>query len=297
METLNAHNHFIQPFGTEAYYNLSYESNNEPSKVPTRSRPYNTLERTPTVQEKSGAKADSIIEKKAPIERKVSCTPNDMSLAKGPVPVSCEHPRNNNGPASPIPDYFEEVCPGTSDAESGEREYFMRCVVIGAENTGKNTLIYSNFINQSQKIEKAKNGVNFIAKEKGNFKTTRKYHFWVRTLGDNSETKESIWKTYYRYSDAFVFVYDTTNKESFKALEEAVKRVLRVVPKEKFFGILVGNKNDLYTKSAVDYNEVVEFKRKYNLNHFVETCSSIESEFPQLLPRLNTKIKLIFEEI
>jgi len=293
METLYAHNQFVQPFGTEAYYNIGYDFNQESSQVQSRTRPYNLPERTPHVQhvqENPKVKTDSTIEQNTPVDTKVSSSSNDMSLSRG-QPL-----RITKKPTALIHDNFVEECVGTSDAESGERDYFMRCIVMGAENTGKNTLIYSNFMDPTQNIEKPRNGVNFITKTKVNHKTTRKYHFWVRTLGDKSETKEAIWKTYYKSANAFVFVYDTTNKESFKALEEAVQKVLEVVPREKFCGILVGNKSDLFTKSAVDFNDANEFKKKYGLTYFVETCSAVESETPHLLPRLNTQNKLIYEE-
>ena len=40
-------------------------------------------------------------------------------------------------------------------------------------------------------------------------------------------------------------MYDITNPESFEILEEAVKSVLKVIPEDEFFGILIGNKTDL----------------------------------------------------
>jgi len=180
-------------------------------------------------------------------------------------------------------------------AESPEREYFIRCVVLGAGNTGKHTLINSN-LPDSNNFKKS-DGVDLLMKTKVQFKTTKKYHFWVRTLGETSQTKEAIWKTYYKWASAFVFVYDITDKESFKALEEAVKSVLQVVPREKFFGILVGNKNDLDKEAEVVYDEAVNFKQRYNFSHFIETNSSIEKEAPKLLPRIDSKLKLTFESI
>jgi len=174
----------------------------------------------------------------------------------------------------------------------------MRCVLIGAKNTGKHELINAIFSEDKKPIPHERTGVNFIHKAKTNFKTTRKYHFWINTLEDtDNDTKDAIWKTYYKYSTAFVFVYDTTNEQSFKALEKAVKSVLEVVPREQFFGILVGTKNDLKDQRGVDCEELNNFKAKYNFKYCVETNTKQEKESSQLLPRLNTKIKCIFEAI
>jgi GTPase SAR1 family protein len=180
-------------------------------------------------------------------------------------------------------------------AEASEKEYFIRCVMLGAENTGKHTLINASFPGSVKPYPRT--SVDLFTKEKVQFKTTKKYHFWTRTLGETSETTEAIWKTYYKWANAFVFVYDTTNKESFEALENAVESVMRVVPREKFFGILVGTKSDLSQEKAVDSKLALDFKQKYNLNHFVETNSSIEKETAQMLQKLDAKLKLTFEAI
>jgi len=181
------------------------------------------------------------------------------------------------------------------DVGAPEREYFIRCVVLGSKNAGKYSLINANLPGSTKPQQK--NDVDLVMKQKVSFKTTRKYHFWVQTLGETSEMKEALWKTYYKWATAFVFVYDITNKESFEALEKAVQSVLKVVPREKFFGILVANKSDLQHEAVVDQNTANEFKEKYNLSHFVETNSSNESENALLLSKLDRKMKLTFEAI
>jgi len=53
-----------------------------------------------------------------------------------------------------------------------------------------------------------------------------------------------------------------TNAESFKRLEEVVQSILNVVPEKEFFGVLVGNKNDLSADRVsyyFDYNQAKYF--------------------------------------
>jgi len=223
----------------------------------------------------------------------------ELSLNKGHPPQSCEPPKNTaTTPKLLLKDSFEGDLVSLTDTEFGEREFFMRCVMIGAKNTGKHELINTIFSEDKSRVPHERTGVNFVHKSKINFKTTRKYHFWINTLGENdSDTRDAIWKTYYKYATAFVFIYDTTNKQSLEALERAVKSVLEVVPQDQFFGILVGTKGDLKDQREIDCEDVNNFKIKYNFKYCVETNNESEKESSQILPRLNTKLKCIFEAI
>jgi len=280
METLSFH-HFGSTLGSNPYYQFEIDCQRESVQAPTRNWTTNNRDRASVKVQQAEAKIVSVCEERRCLEESVSN--KDMS--------SCDKsiaPPRENSPAVFVPEPFVEDTFGAID-DDVEREYFMRCVVVGAENTGKHSLISANF---SEELVQApqKNGVDFLLKTAIRSKTTKKYHFWVRSLSDrDSSTKEAIWKAYYKTATTFVFVYDTTDKKSFEALDKAVKNVLQVVPQDKFFGVLVGTKNDLYTQREVDYDAVVDFKRKYNFSHFIETNSSIESETPQMLPRIESK--------
>jgi len=205
--------------------------------------------------------------------------------------------RDRSSPAVFISDnYISEALPADGP-DAPEREYFMRCVVIGENNTGKHALLCANFGEEYHQTSQ-KPLTDLVMKTKKGIKTTKKYHFWVQTLGaSNSAAKQAIWKTYYKCANAFIFVYDTTNRESFEALEKAVKEVQKAVPKEQFFGILVGTKGDMHVHRQVDFEDAMEFKKKYNFSHFIQTCTSVEEETPQIIPRLDSKLKKTFEEI
>jgi len=292
MQTLSAPSHFTSALSMNAYYNCGLETIGESSHISTRNQPVIMRERLSLkVQEQPEAKLDSRSERNI-----ISLTKNMSLNNEGQRHLDAQPPRINS-PAVFASESCAAVPSVVVDPEAPEREYFMRCVVLGSENTGKHTLIRSNLSEELSGLAHQKTGANFLARTTKSFKTTKKYNFWVRTLGDNSETKDAIWKTYYKWATTFVFVYDITNKESFEALKKAVETVLQVVPREKFFGILVGNKNEMYGQREVSYDEAVDFKMQYNFSHFIETCESIEKEIPQILPRLDNKLKLTFESI
>jgi len=291
MATLAMQNQFATLTSNPFQYEIDYER--ESIQVPQRNRTVNNSDRIYVkAQTQSETKIDSVCEERRCFEETVSTKVENTDDGCF-VPQQSQPPRENS-PAVFVPESCVDDNLGAID-DDVEREYFMRCVVLGAKNTGKHTLINSNFSEDSRKSENA--GVDLMMKTSIRNRTTKKYHFWVNTLGDNSATKEAIWKTYYKSANAFVFVYDITDKKSFEALEQAVRSVLQVVPQDKFFGVLVGTKNDRYAEREVDYEEAANFKLRYNFSHFIETCSSIETETPQMLPRISAKLKLTFESL
>jgi hypothetical protein len=294
MKTLNAHDHFATISG-HSHYQIGLEFPREHTSMSTWTKSSNSRDRTINkAQEAEEAKVECRVEEKRHREDHPSGQLQGLSsIDIGLVDLKNQLLKSN----TPTTD-LENIVVASSAVKVDDltdREYFLRCVVLGAENTGKHSMI-ANF-SEEYKQPGNRTGVNFVIKRSMQLKTTKTYHFWMRTLGEPSETKDAIWKTYYKWATAFVFVYDITNRESFEALEAAVKNVLQVVPQDKFFGILVGNKNDLSNQRAVDYNEAVRLKQKYNLKYFIETNSLTEKQTPQIMPRLDSKLNLTFESI
>jgi small GTP-binding protein len=294
METLNAHNPF-DTISAHTHYQMGLEFPREPTSISAWNRSLNKKEKTiQKAQEAPEASVECRIEERRTCEDHPSGQIKDLSSSNTELVQLSNQPLKSNNPTIDLENVLAASSAVKAD-ELTEREYFMRCVVIGSINAGKHSLI-ANLSEEHKKLE-IRTGVNLVMKTSMHLKTTKKYHFWMRTVGETCETKDAIWKTYYKWATAFVFVYDLTNRESFEALENAVKSVLEIVPQNKFFGILVGNKNDLSKQRAVEYNEAVNFKQKYNLNDFIETNSSIEKQASQIMPRLDTKLKLTFESI
>jgi Ras-related protein Rab-18 len=294
METLNVHNLF-DTISAHPHYLMGLEFPRETTTISAWNRSTNKKDRAINkAQEAPEAKIERRIEESRIHDDTTSGQLKDLSSSNTELVQLNNQCLNSSNPTIDSENVVAASSAVKAD-EFTEREYFLRCVVLGSRDVGKHSLI-SNF-SVEHKQPQIRTGVNFVTKESMHFKTTKKYHFWMRTVGEASETKDAIWKTYYKWAKAFVFVYDITNRESFEALEDAVKSVLEVIPQNKFFGILVGNKNDLSKQRTVEYNKAVDFKKKYNLSHFVETNCSLEKQTSQILPRLDSKLKLTFESI
>jgi len=181
-----------------------------------------------------------------------------------------------------------------------DREFFLRCLIFGAENTGKHTLLTSSFPQEKTPAKPyARNDVDFVNKTLEIPYNTKRYHFWSFTVNEKSLKNEVIWRAYYKGSGAFVFVYDITNAESFKRLEEVVQKIINVVPENQFFGVLIGNKNDNSADREVSYDAAVSFKLKYGLAHFFETSNSQTDcgNSSELLESVESRLKMTFEAI
>jgi len=268
------------------------KKSNEKNKLPQRIRPSAHKDTIPLeILKESTHQSRGTITPVIPENSFEDGSENSGSSSAGTRPL-------RSIPQIQIPKPFVSDClAASSDPNGPEREFFMRCIVMGANNTGKRSLVDAIFSGPQTEGHKDRSSVDLVIRTVVNHNNTKKYHFWMRNLENESRVKENLWKTYYNWATAFVFVYDTTNRESFEAAEQAVKKVQEVVPKEKFFGILVGTKPDLQEQRSVDYNEGKELSERHQFSYFIETTPSIEKNVPQLLPRLDTKMKLTFEAI
>jgi len=72
---------------------------------------------------------------------------------------------------------------------------------------------------------------------------------------------------YYKKSDAIIFVYDITNKESFENLKSSYKEVKQIVDFNKIFCYIVGNKNDQYLLEQVKKEEAQKYANSINASY------------------------------
>ena len=68
------------------------------------------------------------------------------------------------------------------------------------------------------------------------------------------EVYRGVTKLFFKGSQIVILVYDITNHESFKSLEEWIKITKEIIDNKFIYGI-VGNKNDLYLNSQVKEEE------------------------------------------
>jgi len=291
METLNAKSHFTPLFHVPFYNGeLSCPSLSTSPQSPTHLSLLNqTLEAELLPIQVPDQQNDDSSEETLDL-----CQAEEAPIDNGNVvPITCEPPRET---AFCMPEAFVPQWLVNSDEKTPEREYFMRCVMVGAKNTGKHGLIEASFCQDKKSKVFEKTGVDLVTKTSEKYQTMKKYQFWLRTLNEEkSETKEVIWQTYYKTVGAIIFVYDIGNRKSFEALEEAIQKVLEVVPREKFYGILVGNQVDEKKKREVSLREGMDFKSRYNFSHFIETNEKLEEKVPEMLNRVDAKLKLTFE--
>jgi len=186
---------------------------------------------------------------------------------------------------------------GILDTDDKERECFVRCMVIGTESTTLQSLIWSLFPADKEQSAHKAGAADFISKTLIRKKTTNKYHFWIRSIERESELKDIIWRSYYKWMSAFIFVYDATSKDSLTALEKTIQSLQTVIPQQDFFGILIANKSDHSSHREVSLEEALNFKSKYGFRHFIETSGSDEKEYPQILEKLDMRLKTTFEAV
>ena len=69
---------------------------------------------------------------------------------------------------------------------------------------------------------------------------------------------------YYKKSNAIIFVYDITNKESFDNIKNLYKEVKQVVDFNNIFCYIVGNKNDQYLNEQVKKEDAKKYANSIN---------------------------------
>ena len=103
------------------------------------------------------------------------------------------------------------------------------------------------------------------------------------------ETKIKYLKFQLKYVDIVIYVYDITIKKSFEFLKEAI-RIVKEMYGNKFMGVIIGNKIDLYELTEIESNIGEEFAKKYNYE-FNET-SAIDDYFQNCLQQIIEKYLL-----
>lgn len=175
-----------------------------------------------------------------------------------------------------------------------EYDYLFKLLLIGNSSVGKSCILLrfsDNIFND-------------------NFLPTIGVDFKIRTFDLQSKTiKMQIWDTagqerfktitssYYRGAHGVVLVYDITDRQSFKDLENWLLETEKHAS-EDIVKILVGNKNDLESSRVVTYNEGKNYANTYGME-FVETSAkgniNIEEAFFTIARKIKEKVQK-FEE-
>ena len=103
------------------------------------------------------------------------------------------------------------------------------------------------------------------------------------------ERYRSITNAYYRGAEGILIVFDLTNEESFKNIQNWINEVTVFTGKDVII-ICLGNKSDL--EKEISKNTIDEFKKKTNLEIFdvsAKTGEGVEEAFKHIIELLIKK--------
>lgn len=147
----------------------------------------------------------------------------------------------------------------TSTAVKSATGAMFKIVVIGGISVGKTCFVMRGCQNTFSEDVKSTIGVHmdFATIEYPNRHVTLQVY---DTAGEERYRAQAT--SFYRNAHAAVLVYDQTQANSFEELESFREEVLRVVDNDKVLFFVVGSKDDLKEKQAVDQDVASLYARK-----------------------------------
>ena len=147
------------------------------------------------------------------------------------------------------------------------KEY--KILLLGESNVGKTTIFNRYIFDRLDKNQGSTIGVDFEAK---NFKYKNQAYSIKLFDTAGQERFQSITKAYYHMGDGFLIVFDLTNENSLKAIDDWISSLKE--DKKEFKFLIIGNKNDL--KNQIPENVINEYLKDYK-DIYIKT-SAIKNE-------------------
>ena len=177
------------------------------------------------------------------------------------------------------------------DATLLEYDYLFKLLLIGDSGVGKSCLLLrfaeDTYI-ESSHISTI--GVDFKIHTIELEGKTIKLQIWDTAVQGRFRT---ITSSYYRGAHGIIVAYDVTDQESFNSVTEWLREIRRYAH-ENVNKLLVGNKSDLETKRAVQFETAKEFAESLGIE-FLETsaknATNVEKAFHTMASHIKTRMK------
>ena len=166
-------------------------------------------------------------------------------------------------------------------------EINVKILIIGDTNVGKTSLLLRYIDDYFPDKHMATIGVEYRVKaiEYRGFKI--KLQLWD-TAGQ--ERFHSITKNFFHNADGILFVYDITNKKSFKGVKNWIKESEEI--KDDIQKIIVGNKCDMVHQRSITNKEVEKYCKENKID-FIETSAKDNINLKEVFNKI---IELIFKD-
>ena len=173
--------------------------------------------------------------------------------------------------------------------KSKEEPEEIKVILIGDSGVGKTNLINTSVGLEFDDGKKPTISGSFLEKIVDINGNKYSINLWD-TAGQ--EAYRGVTKLFFKGSDIVILVYDITNIESFKSLEEWFKITTEIIDNKFIYGV-VGNKNDLYLHCQVKEEDAKNFAQakgskikfvsaKEDPQSFVDFLIELVKEFKQI---------------
>ena len=167
------------------------------------------------------------------------------------------------------------------------QKFTFKVMVLGDGEVGKTSLI-NQFVEKTFKKDyKSTIGVNIMTKDY-NVMENLTIKFSIFDIAGQKYFRK-VRKQYYRGSQAIIYVYDVTRKETLDGVKKWIEDVESVLQGEELKSLLIGNKIDLENQRHVDMMTGKEFAEGLGIP-YIETSAKEGTNVDKAFGRIATKL-------